>query len=70
MEKKFTEMKIRWKRGDKAAGGLRQGGGGGEGGGTVSSPSGPKDARLEPRKILDFHDFYVHREAISDLFSS
>ena len=64
MEKKFTEMKIRWKRGDKAAGGLRQGGG------TVSSPSGPKGARLEPRKILDFHDFYVHREATSDLFSS
>ena len=65
MGKKFTEMKIRWKRGDKAAGRLRQGGGG-----TVSSPSGPKGARLEPRKILDFHDFYVHREAISDLFSS
>ena len=56
-------MKIRGKRGDKAAGGV-------EGGGTVSSLSGPKGLRLEPRKILDFHDFHMPREAISDLFSS
>ena len=40
-------------------------------GGAVSPPNGVKGAGVaEPRKILDFHDFYMPEEVISELLSS
>ena len=42
----------------------------GDFGGRCKSPNGVKSAEVESRKILDFYDFHMSREAISDLFSS
>ena len=40
-------------------------------GGAVSPPNGVKGAGVaEPRKILDFRDFYMPGEVISELLSS
>ena len=61
-KKKIYWKENRGKRGDKAAGGF---------GGAVSPPNGVKGAGVaEPRKILDFRDFYMPGEVISELLSS
>ena len=68
----FTEMSPRKKKNSlkgksegceatKQLGGL---------GSTVIPPNGVKGSGMEPQKILDFHDFHMSREAISDLFFS
>ena len=66
-KKKFTKKNIRGKRSDRAAGKGEWGGGWG---GAVSPPNEVKGPGVKPRKNLDFHDFHMLREAISDLFSS
>ena len=61
-KKKIYWKENRGKRGDKVAGGVW---------GAVSPPNGVKGAGVaEPRKILDFHDFYMPGEVISELLSS
>ena len=39
-------------------------------GGILSPPNGVKSPGVESWKKLDFYDFHVPREAISDMFSS
>ena len=60
-EKNLLKWTSEGSEATKQLGGLR---------GAVSPPNGVKDPGVEPRKILDFHDFHMPREAISDLFSS
>ena len=67
-----TEMsprkkKIYWKKNPREA---RWQSSWGDFGGRCKFPNGFKSAVVESRKILDFYDFHMNREAISDLFSS
>ena len=61
-KKKFTERKIWRNQGSKAAEGNLWG--------TASLPNRVMVAGVEPQKILNFPNFHIPREAISDLFSS